>query len=357
MEKQDHIVYQQFSSINVNDNFFDSLRNSYSDFNSWFQTKASQSKKAYVSYDDDQHLIAFLFLKTETGPEPGVSPVLDGNRIKIGTFKVDWNHHSALGKRLLAIAMRKFAFYSSKYSKIYVTLFENEKTKGLKKLLELYGFDLFGTKNKDELVFVKNVPSNIESNPFKIFPFISQQNGTDYLLAVLPKFHSLMFGDVNLQSEKDISVPDTSSINNIEKVYLSASVNSQLLTFGDHLIAYRMTDYKGSAYYRSVTTSVGTVIEVKNLSNFVTFTDFEQYVKNKSVFSSDELSRFWKQRTYPWVIKFLYNFSFEKYPNREKLLNNNIINEDQRIVVQRIEKKSFIELVKLGETNESFIID
>jgi len=63
------------------------------------------------------------------------------------------------------------------------------------------------------------------------------------------------------------------------------------------------------------------------------------------------------QRTYPWVIKFLYNFSFEKYPNREKLLNNNIINEDQRIVVQRIEKKSFIELVKLGETNESFIID
>jgi hypothetical protein len=109
MEKQDHIAYQNFSSIDVNDDFFDSLRKAYYGFNDWFQTKANEGKKAYVSYGIDDHLIAFLFLKTENGTEKGINPVLAGNRIKIGTFKVDWNHHSALGKRLLAIAMRKFA--------------------------------------------------------------------------------------------------------------------------------------------------------------------------------------------------------------------------------------------------------
>lgn len=357
MQKQDHIVYEEFAKINVNDIFFDSLRASYQGFNDWFHSKANEGKKAYVSYDTNQTVIAFLFLKFETGIEKGVEPLLDGPRIKIGTFKVDWNHHSSLGKRLLTIAMRKFAAYSDQYNKIYVTLFANDNTLGLEKLLKLYGFELFGTKDENELVFVKGVPSGGKSDSFKFFPFISKNSGRDYLLAILPKYHSLMFGDVDLQSEKNIPVKDTSSINNIEKIYLSASPNSKLLNFGDHVVAYRMSDNQGPAFYRSVVTSVGTVVEVKNITEFANLDDFENYINNKSIFTHDEILKFWRVKKYPWVIKFIYNFSFEKYPNRKLLIENNIISQDQRIVVSPIEKEGFVNILELGATNESFIID
>ena len=118
-----------------------------------------------------------------------------------------------------------------------------------------------------------------------------------------------------------------------------------------------MSDNQGPAFYRSVVTSVGTVVEVKNITEFANLDDFENYINNKSIFTHDEILKFWRVKKYPWVIKFIYNFSFEKYPNRKLLISNNIISQDQRIVVSPIEKEGFVNILELGATNESFIID
>lgn len=172
MEREDHIVLTNFSKIDVNDAFFHSLRASYSEFDEWFRRKAALDEKAYVSYDVNHNLIAFVYLKKEHEIDDDVVPSLKGKRLKIGTFKVDFKHHSALGKRLLAIVMRKFAELSNEYKYLYVTLYANDNTIGLQRLLQKYGFSKYGVKNGNELVFRKMVPdTNGKDDVYQLFPF------------------------------------------------------------------------------------------------------------------------------------------------------------------------------------------
>ncbi|GIC69787.1 hypothetical protein [Fructobacillus tropaeoli] len=358
MEREDHIVLTNFSKIDVNDSFFQSLRASYSEFDEWFRRKAALDEKAYVSYDVNHNLIAFVYLKKEHEIDDDVVPSLTGKRLKIGTFKVDFKHHSALGKRLLAIVMRKFAELSNEYKYLYVTLYANDNTMGLQRLLQKYGFSKYGVKNGKELVFRKMVPDpNGKNDVYQLFPFFSQNEGNDYLLAILPKYHNKMFGEVDLKSERHSLVEDTSSINSIEKIYLSASINAMKLIEGDHVVAYRMNDNMGPAYYRSVITSVGTITEVKSIRDFSSYDVFYRFVKGKSIFTDEELNDFWHTKKYPWIIKFIYNFSFATYPNRKLLLEKGVINQEQRIVIEPIQKTKFKEILEMGDTNENFVID
>jgi len=76
--------------IDITNEFFDSLRSAYPDFNKWFASKCND--EAYLCQDDTGHILGFLFLKTETKDEnysditPSFSPK---KRLKVSTFKVD----------------------------------------------------------------------------------------------------------------------------------------------------------------------------------------------------------------------------------------------------------------------------
>lgn len=134
-----------FSSLDLEDPFFRSLRDSYDDFERWFKRKSDAGERTLVAREPQGgKLIAMLYLKTEDGIEPGVTPELSGPRLKIGTFKVDLDHHTSLGKRLLAIALRRFA--KSGLPRIYVTMHDNDGTRGLRRLLKQYGFNHIGMK-------------------------------------------------------------------------------------------------------------------------------------------------------------------------------------------------------------------
>lgn len=57
---------RKFSTINLYDAFFDSLKIDYPEFVDWFQRKSVAGKSAFVQYDSDGHLQGFLFLKDES---------------------------------------------------------------------------------------------------------------------------------------------------------------------------------------------------------------------------------------------------------------------------------------------------
>ncbi|GAB4188712.1 MAG: hypothetical protein OHK0022_00750 [Roseiflexaceae bacterium] len=53
----------RFSDIDINDPFFDSLKESYTEFENWFNRKAQE--RAHIMVDGHGSIIAFLYLKRE----------------------------------------------------------------------------------------------------------------------------------------------------------------------------------------------------------------------------------------------------------------------------------------------------
>lgn len=96
MVQDDYIQRLSFSEVNLDDPFFDSLKYSYLGFGEWFSRKVLDGECAYFAFDSRNNLIAMLYLKEESGHEEGVSPRMDFPRLKIGTFKVDFDHHREL---------------------------------------------------------------------------------------------------------------------------------------------------------------------------------------------------------------------------------------------------------------------
>lgn len=315
------------------------------------------NESTWVVIGRDGKIQAMLYLKEESDIDNDVTPTLTKRRLKIGTFKVDFSHHTSVGKRLLAIALRTFAKSRCEYA--YVTMFKADNTIVLQKMLSQYGFTCVAQKNSSagrEDVWVKHRPSANERGGYSTFPFVMPHTGRNFILSIWPKYHVRMFGDVSLQSEKNIPVPDTTSINTIEKIYLSKSPVVSDMRLGDRVVIYRTSDGQSSARYRSVVSSICTVVEVKNLSSFQDKNDFLAYVKGRSVFSQDELEDFWASRRFPWVISLLFNFPFDRYPTRGELLDRHLIPEG-RLTCTSISDDNFRNIIGLGGVDEGYIID
>lgn len=352
MVQDDYIQRLSFSEVNLDDPFFDSLKYSYLGFGEWFSRKVLDGECAYFAFDSRNNLIAMLYLKEESGHEEGVSPRMDFPRLKIGTFKVDFDHHTGIGKRLLAIALREFARSGQNF--VYVTMHQNENTSSLAKLLKKYGFSNWGFKEQETVLF-KTLPCS-DDDAFSRYPFVSRSLGNCWVLSILPEYHKRLFGDVYLTSESGQPIYDERCLNSIEKIYLSGSQNVADMVVGDKVVIYRTSDGKGAAYYRSVVTSVYTVVKVVNINSFRDETDFLNKVYGKTVFTLGELRRFWQTKRYPWLICLLFNFPFERYPNRKQLLDCGFI-DDGRLVCERISQDAMDGIMALGNADESFIVD
>jgi hypothetical protein len=139
--REDAIIQRKlFREINLDDPFFDSLKEAYKEFAVWFQSKADQ--QALVVYDDAGGLQGFMYLKEEVGPIIDIDPPLNAPMVlKVGTFKVE-AHGTRLGERFVK---KIFDFALGKgLSHIYVTVFP--KHTKLVERLQAYGFSKHGRK-------------------------------------------------------------------------------------------------------------------------------------------------------------------------------------------------------------------
>ena len=128
------ITLKRFADIDSDDVFFDSLKEDYPGFESWFERKSKDNSEAYVQYTNN-NLQAFLYLKNESGEElTDITPTRPAcNRLKVGTFKID-AHNTKLGERFVKKIMDTALFM--KVDEIYVTIFP--KHEGLIHILQRY---------------------------------------------------------------------------------------------------------------------------------------------------------------------------------------------------------------------------
>lgn len=349
------VTKKHFGDIDLSDQFFESFREDYPGFDAWFNRKADEV--AYVTHKGDA-ILSFLYVKVEDESEnySDISPVFPPRRrLKVGTFKVVSNG-VRLGERFLKIIFDNAVTYG--VDEIYVTIFE--KTDDQKRLIDLlcdWGFVKHGTKttaNGDELVFVRDCTPRFEADSPKLsYPYVSTASQA-FLCPIYPNYHTELFPDSILTTESALNFRENQPHRNaLSKVYISRSFNRNLKP-GNVIVFYRT-----GGFHKSVVTTIGIVEDVQD--RIGSEQEFIQKCRKRSVFSDNGLKEHWNYdpRNRPFIVNFLYAYSFPKRPNMAKLIELGVIADINSAPrgFEPISKEQFQAIIKASETNESIIID
>lgn len=225
------------------------------------------------------------------------------------------------------------------------------------KLLEDFGFSYWGEKQNSfgaEHVYVRDMTPYFDTtDPKSTFPYVSQ-SARAFLVPIYPKYHTSLLPDSILRTESPANFVEHEPYRNaIQKAYISRS-HFQNLTAGDIIVFYRT-----GGYYLSVVTTLGIVEQVHR-----EIEDEEQFVRlcrKRSVFSDNELREQWRYHpcNRPFIVEFLYVYSFPKRPNMAALIENGVISDVNSAPrgFENISSKQFSTILELSETDTRLIVD
>lgn len=351
---------EYFGNLDLGDNFFDSFREDYAEFEEWFKRKSDES--AYVCKSDKDEIIAFLYVKAEREDEnySDILPILSpARRLKIGALKVVSNGYK-LGERFLKIIFDNALQFS--VEEVYLTLFNNSLEQNrLAALLEDWGFEIHGVKrtdNGEEIVMVRNfLPYADKDNPCHSYPYISIDS-RKFIVPIYPAYHTELFPDSILRTESpDNFVENRPNRNAISKVYISRSVERSLQA-GDVIVFYR-TASGGSAYYTSVTTTIGVIQSIN--TSIPSEEQFIELCRRRSVFSDDELRKHWNYtpRNRPFIVNFLYVYTFPHRMNLKDLIDSGVIASTETAPrgFEQISNDQFISILEGSNADKRLIVN
>ncbi|MDT2749602.1 hypothetical protein P7H30_07595 [Streptococcus parauberis] len=347
---ENSIKTMKIKDLDFTDSFFNSLRSDYTGFDTWLTKKGLE--EVYVQFDNLGLLTGFLYLKDETESNNLISPQFSlKRRLKVGTFKI-LAHGTTLGQHFIRIILTEMLKNGHDFA--YVTVFDKQRQ--LIDLFVKFGFQQWGTNNNGELIFFKDL--TIFNDIYKDFPRINISGSSkQYLLAIKPVYHTKMFPDSKLNTERTHVVQDLSVTNTCEKIYISSIPQICNLVSGDNLVIYRTAEEGRPAEYSSVASTICTVKEVRNINSFRNKEDFIKYCSKGSVFTVTELKKFWENQYPKFIIKMLYNVSLSKRLTRNKLINEVGIERNQHWSCIELSIDQFQDILEMGEVCESFIID
>lgn len=330
--------------IELEDKFFDSLREDYDKFNGWFQRKQEAEAKAYVTRNEKNGITSFLMLKKEELNEKYDDfdkPFKPATRLKISTFKVV-DTGKRIGETFIKIIISKAI--EEEVSEIYVTVFPNQNF--LIDLFKEYGFKEYTYKNtkngrgqnQKELVLVRDLKTK------EFYPFVKITTQNIFVLPIRPRYHKLLFPEAEqeLQIEfRDYTALNTSS-NAIKKAFIS---NAKIKKFkaGDILLFYASHDKKAI-------TTLGVVDAV--FTSFKTKEEIYQLVRKRTAYTREELEKISRKESL--VILFKHYITFEKPIDLEYLKKTGIIKGN----IQRprsIENKSIVDILNYSKKDYSKI--
>jgi len=349
------IKKEYIGNINLEDEFFDSFKEDYDGFEGWFNRKSDET--AYVCMSDEK-VTAFLYLKVEdeSEPYPDIVPVFTRKkRLKIGSFKV-WLNGFKIGERFLKIVFDNALHLS--VDEIYTTIFPKRlEQMQLIDLLKDFGFYYHGIKKSssgEEEVYVRDFSPKVSiASPKKTFPYMSKRV-RKFIVPIHPEYHTDLFPDSILKTESPLDFIENQPFRNaISKVYISRSFNRGLRR-GDIIVFYRT-----GGYYKSVVTTLGIAEDVhtsiKDVNHFI------RLCRKRSVFSDEKLKEQWEMypNNRPFVVKFLYVYSFPKRINLKRLIELGIIKDTSSAPrgFEEISDESFKKIIKETGTDGRIIID
>lgn len=274
------INYEYLYNVELDDEFFDSLKVDYKGFEIWYKKKSRAGNKAYITRYPNNKIGSFLMLKVEDENEDYSrfkEPFKKGLRLKVATFKVA-NTGNKIGESYIKIIVNEAL--KNKVDEIYVTVFE--KQEALIKLFSEYGFIQKTTQMtekadgsfEEELVLVKSMNNNT-------YPNFDWSNKNVFIVPIQQQYHEMLFPESETSTQ--LSFGDLQGINTyantIKKAYICKAQTQQIKN-GDILLFY------ASENKRSITT-VGIVDNV--FSNFATPEDLYAMAIKRTVYSLEEI--------------------------------------------------------------------
>ena len=349
------LKHVKFDEVDLADPFFDTLKKQYSEFPKWFAKKGAAREPVYV-IEKAQHggLRGFIYLKTEDGSlDDVVPPRPAARRLKVGTLKID-AHGTKLGERVIKKIFDHAV--AEAVEEIYVTVFDTHAK--LIALFKRYGFDEVASKttpNGTELVLVRSM-SAATGDRLRDYPFVHVAERRFWLLAIYPDYHSHLFPDSILTTESPDILQDVSHTNTIHKVYVGG-VPLTRMSPGDVVVAYRTSDKKGPARFRSVATSVCVVEETRNRRQIGSADGLVAFAEEHSVFDEAALRARYAEGKNLYAVRMTYNLALAKRPIRQQLLEDVGISEQPFWQLRELTRTQFERILELGEADEGLVVD
>lgn len=325
--------------IDVEDVFFDSLRQGYPNFNDWYRKKAEEGRQAWAILSG--RIISALCIYKEEHDErvTTAGAILFGRSLKLCTLKVA-DLGRKYGERLLYVAFN-YAM-DNKFDYVYIQV-QDEKHGYLISLLTDFGFTKFGNYNNDT-TYVKDMrvgdwKGSMDRNDYvkyaiTHYPHIIDTGVKKYIVPIRPNYHDLLFPDKN--PYQDLFQGGLSSESNaIKKAYLCKSPIRDLKP-GDLLFFYRSKDAQSIC-------SVGIAEKIRCFSNAE---DLISFVSKRTVYTHEEIRKFISKGEVLAILFRLIRY-LEKPVGRTALINNSIKGQIQTIremsesAYHRLFKKDF----------------
>ena len=317
--------------IDYRQSFFNSLRDSYPDFDQWWENKCvKQHRSCWVVYDNNE-LAGLVVWKDETGNN--TDAVTKAEHIfKICTFKVS---EVKRGMKLGELLLKQVLWYVQKnrYNLAYLTTYPGQDS--LRSLLEFYGFYHAGENQQGEFVYERGFASGrlskkLGEGSFEIdrknYPrFIVMKETCSFIVPIQEKYHDILYPDLCQHefSQLDFFQSKASQSkkpgNTIRKVYLCRAP-SNLGDPGSILFFYK------SRSESSPSQAITTLGILENMTCATSPRELMQFTGGRSVYSEMELMN-WKARpdNPVKVINYLLVSYIEKPIKLSKLLDMNIV--------------------------------
>lgn len=345
------VKLEEISTIDINDRFFDSLREDYNgiEFNRWLEGKSRNGESAYI-FRNKEGLQGFLYLKLEDENESydDIEPIFEPKkRLKVGTFKIN-RTGLRVGERFLKIIF-DYAIKSS-VDEVYVTMFENKRdeVKTLIALIKKWGFEKHGYKKSNgELVMVKKMNVyRYDKDPKFNYPNLNP-TASYGVLPIDAQFHTDLFPDLFLKNE-DMSLFEEKPCGYaVEKIYV-CSAKSIPLKPGDMMAIYRMSE----KFYKSYNSVVSGICILQSISYGKPFEEYIKECENRTVFGKEQLTKFYYEKGFTTIIKVLFLKPLNKKIILSDLYQHSIINEEKGPRLKTtITKDKFDELLEIGGVN------
>lgn len=346
-------------NLNLNDSIFDTLKEEYKEFNSWWKNSASK-RQAYVYIDEkavsNNKVKAILVPKIENEEIECYPELKLGKCVKICLFKVSEQARGLkLGERLLSMAF-EFA-QKNNLTKIYLTHFTT-KNDSLVKLIEEYGFYKHGKNKRGEEIFVKYIDSvdKIEENKEniliankKFYPsFYDGYLVNKHIVPIYPEYHEHLFPDCkNYISQLRLFFLNNQSSegNSIKKAYICNSPTRKVQK-GDILLFYRTDD-------KQCITTLGVVEDV--YYNLFDADEISKLIFKRTVYNYQEISDKTKSKNGVVVILFKQNVHLLNVFSYKQLKDNKIVTGPIQTITE-ISDESYNKIAE-GNIDGRFIIN
>ena len=318
--------------IDIDDVFFDSLREDYPGFNKWFEDRCVNRHRSCWVIRFDGKLAGLVIRKPEKQEEADCATKAD-KILKVSTFKLSSEYQGEkFGEQLLKQVL--WWSRSNDIEVVYLTAFEKQQV--LIGLLETYGFIKTRTLDDGQWVLEKNLKEEVlsytsyQQDPVsfnrQIYPaYYDGPQSRKFVVPILPRFYRILFPEAFPDSQLSLFIGSSTDANHtpgntIRKIYICRAPTTKLEP-GSVILFYVTKDER-----RLQAQSICTVGVVESVTEASTLNELMLLTTRRSAYTRKQLEKLVNYSEKPLkVIDFLLTLHLNKPVDLHTLKANGIL--------------------------------